>query len=209
MSITIVSSSYTQTSTSVSVSVPMDRLVLIVATSTNSAPTFNSVSLTASNSTTSDYYWWRMVDPPIGTYSLAANSNTILAYFLLDNVNQTTPLSTQMTINSTTLNANGTVYNVQGDNSTPRPTWFGVASITYPGGVPISATSVTGGSILANTYSTFNVASFTIPGVNTTSSAYTINYNTTGVGAFACPSPSWIFLNEEQITREIPQMIII
>lgn len=208
MSILIVSSSYTQT-TSVSVNIPVDRLVLLVATTTNSAPTFDGVSLTSSNSVTANYYWWRYINPPTGTNTLAAVSNTIINYFVLDNVDQVTPISTQININSTTLNANGTVYNVQGDNSTPLPTWFGVANLDYPGGILLTATSVTGGSILSNTYSTVNAATLTIPSVSTTSSAYNINYNTNGSGIFASPAPSWVFLNESEILREIPQMIII
>lgn len=211
MAIITLSSSYTQTNTSTNVTIPFDRTVLIVATDTNSAPTFNSISLTASTSYAADYYWWRLVNPPIGVYSLAAVGNNIINYFVLDNVDQTTPLSTQININSTTLNYNGTVYNVTGDGSSPNPTWFGVVNLDYPGGPVMSALSMTYGSILSNSYSLVNAATLTCPGISTSLSSATLNYftNRSTPGAFAAPSPAWIFLNNTDIIRGIPQMIII
>lgn len=208
MAITILSSSYTQTSTSVSVAIPFDRTTLAVSTSTNSAPTFNGVALTAGTSynNNSTYYWWYYTDPPVGSYSLAAVSNTILNYFVLDNVDLSTPLSTQITVNSATFNANGTVYDLIGDSSTPFPTWFGVANLDYPGGGPLTATSVSGGSVLSNTYSIENAATLVVPSLNT--SATTLNYNTNGSGIFASPAPSWIFLNNTDIDRFTSQVMI-
>lgn len=210
MSITKISSSYTQTTTSVSVTIPYDRTTLIVSTTTNSAPTFDGVSLTAGTSynNNSAFYWWYYTNPPVGTYSLAANTNTILSYFVLDNVDLVSPLSTQISIPAATFNANGTNYTTNGDLSTPYPTFFGVADLTYPGGVPISAVSITSGSILNTTTSPERVCTLEIPNLPTFSSS-ALYYVTTGSGPFACPSPAWIFLNTEDIVREVPQMIII
>lgn len=209
MAITILSSSYTQTTTSVSVAIPFDRTTLIVATTTNSAPTFDSVSLTAGTSynSNSTFYWWYYTDPPSGTYSLAANTNTILNYFVLDNVDLITPISTQTSISGATFNANGTNYSTVGDTSTPYPTFFGVASLVYPGPINIDAVSITAGSILNTTTSPERVCTLTIPGLPTytTSALY---YVTTGSGAFACPSPSFIFLNNTDIVRFSSQIMI-
>lgn len=210
MAITIISASYTQTTTSVNVTIPFDRTTLIVSTSDNNAPTFDGVSLTAGTSykENSTFYWWYYTDPPVGTYSLAANTNTILNNFVLDNVDLTTPLSTQISIGVATFNANGTNYNpTYGDLTTPYPTWFGVASLIYPGPVNIDAVSITGGSILNTTTSPERVCTLEIPNLPTYSSS-AVFYVTTGSGAFSCPSPSFIFLNNTDINRFTSQVMI-
>lgn len=209
MAITIISASYTQTTTSVNVTIPFDRTTLIVSTSDNNAPTFDGVSLTAGTSynSNSTFYWWYYTNPPVGTYSLAANTNTILNNFVLDNVDLVTPLSTQISIPTATFNANGTNYTTSGDLSTPYPTFFGVASLIYPGPVNISATSITAGSILNTTTSPVRVCTLEIPALPTYSSS-ALYYVTTGSGPFACPSPSFIFLNNTDINRFSSQVMI-
>lgn len=211
MAITTISASYTQTTTSVNVTIPFDRTTLIVATDTNNAPTFDGVSLTAGTSykDNSTFYWWYYTNPPVGTYSLAANTNTILNSFVLDNVDLVTPLSTQISIGGATFNANGTNYNpTYGDLSTPYPTFFGVASLIYPGPVNINAISITSGSILNTTTSPVRVCTLEIPSLPTYSTS-AVYYVTTGSGPFSCPSPSFIFLNNTDIVRFESQLIII
>lgn len=211
MAINILTSDYTQTSSSQSVTIPGGHNVaLIVSVTTNSAPTFDGVAMDDANSYAgSNYYWFIAAGLTSGTYTLApTGGNTVLNYYILNNVDPVTPLSTQITIPSATFNANSAVYTLNGDETTPLPTWFGVTDLTYTGGIPISATSITDGSILNTVTSPIRIAFLRIPSI-TTANSYTITYSNTGSGAFAAPYPTWVFLNEIPPPPALVQMIII
>lgn len=211
MAINILSSSYSQTSSSQSVTIPNDRNVaLVVSVSANNAPTFNGSTMTASTgyNGNASYYWFIAVGLSAGTYTLAPNGgSTIFNYFVVNNVDPVTPQSTQISVSSATFNANNTVYSLNGDGTTPLPTWFGVADLTYTGGIPITATSITAGTVLNNVTSPTRIAFVEIPSINT-ANPYSVTYSTTGSGVFAGPSPAWVFLNEKTPPPSTVQMII-
>lgn len=212
MAINTLVSNYTQTSSSQSVNIPnAHNPALLVSVDGNFAPTFNGVSLSSATSYNgnANFFWFIMANPSLGSFTLApTGGSTILNYFIVDNVDPVTPLSTQISVPAATFNAYNTVYLLSGDGSTLKPTWFGVAYLIYPGGSPIDALSITGGTILNQVGSPTRVAFMKIPSIST-ANPYSVTYSTTGSGAFSCPSPAWVFLKEILPPPAVVQMIII